>query len=61
VDQDGCQLVKNSCALGNFTSEIFAVDRVTDRGSKTLPGSIVSRKKVTSGTCSSLLVCAARS
>ncbi len=60
-DQDGYQVVKMHRVSGNCTPEIFAVGRLTDRGVKPHSGSIGSRTKATSGTCSSLPTCTSRS
>ena len=40
MDQDGCQVVERSRVLVNFMPEIFAVDRFTNKGSKTISGSM---------------------
>ncbi len=37
VDQEGFQVVNRSHVSGNFMPDIFVVDRVTSRGTKTIP------------------------
>jgi hypothetical protein len=59
-DQDGHQAVKRNRVLGNYTPDIFTLDRLTDRKveiGQILTGSTGSRIKASSTCCSSVSAC----